>query len=99
MQANPDNFDLVITDQTMPEMSGEEMARQILQIKPEIPIILCTGFSATVSEETAMALGIKAFLIKPVEFKKLAVAIRTFLDERLDSFRPQPTSDSASPDV
>ncbi|MCD4722549.1 MAG: PAS domain S-box protein [Desulfobacula sp.] len=63
---NPDFFDLVITDMTMPQMAGDELAVNILRIQKEIPIILCTGFSETMSEEKAASLGIKGFLLKPV---------------------------------
>lgn len=52
-QIQPDHFDLVITDQTMPGMTGVDLARRMLQIRPDIPIILCTGFSSLIDEETA----------------------------------------------
>ena len=63
---NPEKFDLVITDQTMPVMTGIDLARRMLQIRPDLPIILCTGFSNLVDEESAKVMGIKAFALKPL---------------------------------
>ena len=75
----PDDFDLVITDMTMPKMTGAVLAEEILKIRPEIPIILCTGFSETITKEKALAVGIKDFLMKPVRIKELAKTIRRVL--------------------
>ncbi len=77
----PDAFDLVITDQTMPGMTGMDLARSILQIRPELPIILCTGYSGQVTEEKAKSYGIKGFAMKPLARKDIAVLIRKLLDE------------------
>ena len=77
---NPDDFDLVITDMTMPGMTGAELSREILKIKPGFPIILCTGFSEIISEGEAKAMGIRRFLMKPVFLDTLAGEIRTVLD-------------------
>ena len=74
-------FDLVITDQTMPEMTGLELAKKILSIRPGMPIILCTGFSHQVDAETAKQAGIKAFVMKPLVKREIAKAIRDVLDE------------------
>ncbi|WP_240192173.1 hybrid sensor histidine kinase/response regulator [Desulforhopalus vacuolatus] len=79
-QKQPDQFDLVITDQTMPAMTGSEMSRRMLQIRPDIPIILCTGYSSTISEEKAKSMGIKDFALKPLEKKDIATLIRKVLD-------------------
>ncbi|WP_159441197.1 response regulator [Desulfopila aestuarii] len=79
-KAQPDAFDLVITDQTMPEMTGFDLARHILQIRPDIPIILCTGYSSIISEENAKALGIKGFAHKPLNMRDLSVIIRKVLN-------------------
>jgi len=79
---NKENLDLVITDQTMPGMTGLELSKEIIKIKPDIPVILCTGFSRSVNEEAAVAIGIKEFLTKPLTRKKLAETIRNILDER-----------------
>lgn len=75
----PRDFDVVVTDQTMPTMSGDTLARALLDIRQDIPILLCTGFSYTMSAEKAKALGIKAFLMKPVNGKSLAFALREIL--------------------
>jgi PAS domain S-box-containing protein len=77
---NPDDFDLVITDMTMPGMTGAQLSREILKIKPEFPIILCTGFSELVSEGEAKAMGIRRFLMKPVFLDTLAGEIRIAID-------------------
>jgi len=75
----PDAFDAVITDQMMPSMTGEILARELRRIRPDIPIVLCTGFSETIDEDRAMALGIGAFLMKPFSVKELAEALRGVL--------------------
>ncbi len=76
-----DRFDLLVTDQSMPNLSGVELAREVLKIKPALPIILCTGYSAVVSEKEALAIGIKKYAKKPVELQNLAGIIRQVLDE------------------
>ena len=76
----PDQFDLIITDQTMPDMTGSDMSRRILQIRPDIPIILCTGYSTIVSEEKAKLMGIKEFALKPLAMKDISKLIRKVLD-------------------
>ena len=73
-------FDLVITDQTMPEMTGIDLARSILQIRPGIPIILCTGYSSLITADKAKSFGIKGFAMKPLARKSIAVLIREVLD-------------------
>ena len=78
----PSKYDLLITDQTMPVLSGAKLAREVLHIRPDIPIILCTGYSATISKKEAMEIGIKKFLFKPVGKKDLARTIRNVLDEK-----------------
>lgn len=77
---NPDAFDLVVTDQTMPEMTGDKLSQEILKIRPGLPVILCTGYSETVSPEQAKLSGINHYLIKPVNKKLLAETIRKVLD-------------------
>jgi PAS domain S-box-containing protein len=79
-QNQPDTFDLIITDQTMPGMTGVDLARRILQIRPEVPIILCTGYSSLISEDKAKALGIKGFAVKPLAKKDIGELIRKVLD-------------------
>lgn len=75
-KSNPNGFDAVITDMTMPKMTGADLAREILAIRGDIPIILCTGFSDNFDAENARALGIKAFLMKPAPMRDLALALR-----------------------
>ncbi|MBF0530658.1 MAG: response regulator, partial [Deltaproteobacteria bacterium] len=77
---DPYQFDLVITDQTMPIITGAELAKEMMRIRPDIPIILCTGFSQQVSSEVAGALGIKRFCMKPLILQELAQTIREILD-------------------
>ena len=79
-QNQPERFDLVITDQTMPGMTGVDLAKRMMQIRPGIPIILCTGYSSTISEEKAKAMGIREFAMKPLLRKEIAALIRKVLD-------------------
>ncbi|MEE4357510.1 MAG: response regulator [Desulfococcaceae bacterium] len=76
----PDDFDLVITDMTMPGITGIQLAREILRIRPDIPLILCTGFSETISGEQARAKGIREYIMKPVLKREMAKTIRRVLD-------------------
>ena len=78
---DPSRFDLVITDMTMPNMTGEKLAGKILTIRPDIPIILCTGYSEQVTEKRARDLGIRAFVMKPLVMRDLADTIRKVLDK------------------
>lgn len=78
---NPEGLDLVITDMTMPEMTGDELARRIIQIRPDIPIILCTGHSDLMDETRAAAVGVKAFAMKPLTKSDLSATVRKVLDE------------------
>ncbi len=80
-QSAPNAFDLVITDQTMPYMTGQELADNILDLRPTLPIIMCTGFSSTMNKSQAKAMGIR-FLMKPLGARQLAIAIREALDPK-----------------
>jgi len=80
--SQPARFDLVITDMTMPGMTGERLAKELLRIRPDIPIILCTGFSRHLNEEEAKAIGIGAFLMKPFMLRELAETVRTVLHKQ-----------------
>ena len=82
VRADPQQFDLIITDQTMPGLSGSELAKAILEISPLMPIILCTGHSEMTSAADAMAMGIKKYLGKPIHGDELARTVRMVLDER-----------------
>ena len=79
-KTSPQDFDLVITDMTMPEMTGTDLSRQILALRKDMPIIICTGFSLLINEEKAKAAGIKKFLMKPIVKKDLAREVRKILD-------------------
>ena len=76
----PHKFDLVITDLTMPKMTGKELAREVLRVRPNVPIILCTGFSDRMTEGEAKAIGISEFVKKPVKMADLARTVRKILD-------------------
>ena len=80
-QNSPNEFDLVITDMTMPNMTGKELAEKIIFISPEIPVILCTGFSEQIDEESAKTMGIRAFVMKPIIMHEIANTIRKVLDQ------------------
>jgi len=84
-QAAPQRFDLVITDQTMPHMTGEALTLALRHIRPDIPIILCTGFSHTMTIEKASVLGVDAFLMKPLVVHDLGLAIQRVLASRRTS--------------
>ncbi|MCF8074650.1 MAG: response regulator [Desulfotignum sp.] len=78
--AHPDEYDLVITDMSMPEMDGDEMCLAMRAIRSDIPMIMCTGFSAQMSEKIAQKKGFAAFLMKPVQLRDLARVVRRILD-------------------
>ncbi len=79
-QTKPNDFDLIITDYAMPNMTGDTFSEEIIQIRKGIPIILCTGYSKKISEETAKEIGIQAFIHKPIIQSELAKTIRYVLD-------------------
>lgn len=81
-RAAPYRFDAVITDQTMPEITGIDLARRMLERRPELPIILCTGYSSLINEQQARAAGLKGFAMKPLRNKELAFLLRQVLDEQ-----------------
>ena len=80
-EENPDAFDIVITDMAMPKMTGMELASKIMDRNPAMPVILCTGYSETISKNKAMEMGIRQFLPKPIPMEKMASTIRQVLDE------------------
>ena len=82
----PDEFDLVITDQTMPKMTGADLAEKLIRIRPDIPIILCTGFSELISKEKAERMGVRGFVMKPVVTKEMAGTVRKVLDRGIDDW-------------
>ncbi len=79
-RSNPNSFDLVLTDMTMPKMTGDELASALLKINADLSIILCTGYSAKISAEAALKMGIKAFIHKPIVEADLANIVRNVLD-------------------
>ncbi|MBU0769761.1 MAG: PAS domain S-box protein, partial [Proteobacteria bacterium] len=81
-KTQPDAFDLVITDLTMTNMTGDELAEKIMAIRPDIPVILCTGFSTRITEEKAKNMGIRAFIMKPLIRKDIAETIRKVIDHK-----------------
>jgi two-component system cell cycle sensor histidine kinase/response regulator CckA len=78
-QSQPERFDLVITDMAMPEMAGDRLAREVLRIRPDMPVILCTGHSDRIDAERAAELGIAGFYMKPFDMQTLAVEVRKVL--------------------
>ncbi|MGD2036989.1 MAG: PAS domain S-box protein [Desulfobacterales bacterium] len=78
-RANPDRFDLVITDIVMPNMSGDRLAQKIMSIRNDIPIVLCTGYSEKFTRQNASEIGIRSFLMKPLVMKDLADTVRQAL--------------------
>jgi PAS domain S-box-containing protein len=79
-RVQPGKFDLIITDQTMPNITGDELAKSLLAIRPDIPIILCTGYSSKIDMNRAEEIGIRAFVMKPFNKRELAATIRRVLD-------------------
>ena len=79
-RSKPDSFDLIITDMTMPKMTGKKLSSEIKKIRDDIPIILCTGFSNTNVQEHAADVGVKGFLSKPITIQDLAKTVREILD-------------------
>jgi CheY-like chemotaxis protein len=80
-RTEPDRFDLVITDMTMPDMTGDKLAREFMKIRPDIPVILCTGHSRLVSKAKAKDMGIRAFVMKPLVMRNLAETVRKALGD------------------
>jgi signal transduction histidine kinase len=80
-QQQPDQFDLVITDQTMPGLTGAELAARMLQIRPDLPVILCTGYSSIISRDEARSMGIRSFAAKPLGRREMAILIRKALHD------------------
>ena len=79
--ANPDHFDLVVTDQSMGKLSGHELSIEILRLRPGMPIIICTGHSDSISPESSREIGIRAFLEKPASPEQLRRVVREVLDQ------------------
>ena len=84
-QEEPDKFDLVITDQVMPNMTGTQLAEKLISIRSDIPIILCSGFPEDVSPDQLESIGIREFILKPVTRQEIAKIIRRVLGTALTS--------------
>jgi PAS domain S-box-containing protein len=82
-KSQPDGFDLIITDMAMPDLTGKDLATELLKIRPDIPIILCTGYSSMITKESAKEIGIREFCMKPIGWKQLATTVRKVLDENV----------------
>ena len=82
-QSKPDYFDLVITDMTMPGMTGVQLSEKLLEIRPDIPIIICTGHSSLINESKAKKLGIADYIMKPLSISRIGKSIRKVLDKSL----------------
>jgi PAS domain S-box-containing protein len=89
-KASPESYDLVITDMSMPNMTGDRLAREVIAIQPDVPVIVCTGFSEKISHEKAEAFGIKGILMKPIVKSEMAQMVRKVLDEAKNTvtFKP-----------
>lgn len=81
-KTQPDNYDLIITDMTMPKITGDKLAEEILSIRPNMPIILCTGYSDLISKEKIQKAGFCGYLTKPILINDLAIAVRNALDRK-----------------
>ena len=81
-RSQPGDFDLLITDQTMPKMSGVQLVQEIRKIRPELPVILCTGYSAVIGEDSAGGMGVRHFIMKPLTMRVLAETVRKALEGR-----------------
>jgi CheY-like chemotaxis protein len=98
-KAAPDRFDLIISDLTMPKITGDDLAREAMRIRPDIPVILFTGYSDIMSREKFVALGIKDCLMKPLTRKDLAESIRRVLDENQAPPKPLPAKNDIPPET
>ncbi len=77
---NPDAYDVIVTDMTMPKLSGDQLSKKMLSIRPDIPIVLCTGYNEQISEEKAYEIGIKGYAYKPVILMEMSKILRQVLD-------------------
>jgi PAS domain S-box-containing protein len=87
-QRAPDAFDALITDETMPEMTGRELVTAVLALRPDLPVLLTTGFSDAIDRESAFALGVRSYLEKPATLKEILAAVHALFD---DASRPEET--------
>jgi DNA-binding NtrC family response regulator len=90
LKRSPKVFDLVISDMTMPRMTGDRLAIAMLEIRPDLPIVLCTGFSSRLTEKEAAEIGVKALVFKPLVMETLALLVRDVLDGTRNSAKTVP---------
>ena len=81
---DPHRFDLLITDMTMPDLTGDDLAREVIRIRPDMPVIICTGFNRRIDDFNADAMGVKGLITKPFTIKDVAKTVREVLDRRED---------------
>jgi CheY-like chemotaxis protein len=81
-KAGPHKFDLVISDMTMPIMTGDTLAAELMKIRPDLPVIICTGYSEKMDDTRAQELGIKGLIMKPFTIRSLSKTVRNALDEK-----------------
>jgi YesN/AraC family two-component response regulator len=82
LEGDPYEFDLVITDMTMPHMTGDQLARMIQNIRPDVPIIITTGYSEKISPKKAQMMGVQDFIMKPMNYSELTKKIRKAVDQK-----------------
>jgi CheY-like chemotaxis protein len=80
-RSQPEDFDMVITDMTMPHMTGDRLALELKSVRPELPVVICTGYSEKITEDLLQGGNIKALILKPIIRNELLVSIRGILDE------------------
>jgi CheY-like chemotaxis protein len=90
LRNNPERFDLVISDKTMPQMTGFDLARELKEIRPDIPIILCTGFSDTTDSDKVKAMGISGLVMKPIVMREMAETMKRVSDGKVSSEKNVP---------
>ncbi len=83
-RAKPDEFDLVVTDLTMPKMTGDVLAKEIMAVRSDMPVILCTGYSEKITPAKAKAMGIKEVVMKPAVVEEIARTVRRVLDQTIE---------------
>jgi len=79
---DPDGYDVLVTDQTMPGVTGEMLAQEVMRFRPNFPMIVCSGFSYTMDEKKASAMGIQAYLTKPVLMDDMVRAIHAAIQKK-----------------
>ena len=80
-EQDPRQFDLVITDLTMPKITGDQLTKHLLRLRPDLPVVMCTGYSERFSEEETIRMGLKGLLMKPMTLNDLARMVRKVLDD------------------